>query len=142
MSFCLLKVHDAETKDLENAIRCGGLAPTKASCIKNLLRSLLERKGKLCLEYLRDLSVDQIKAELSVFKGIGAKTVSCVLLFNLQLDDFPVDTHVCTDSIFLLQHLTPSSYFSSLAYLCRYLRLRKPLVGYLLLQTETRHTFI
>ncbi|XP_045792258.1 putative DNA glycosylase At3g47830 [Trifolium pratense] len=87
-------VHDAETKDLENAIRCGGLAPTKTSCIKNLLRCLLERKGKLCLEYLRDLSVDQVKAELSVFKGIGAKTVSCVLLFNLQLDDFPVDTHI------------------------------------------------
>jgi endonuclease-3 len=76
-----LKVHDAETKDLENAIRCGGLAPTKASCIKNLLRCLLERKGKLCLEYLRDLSVDQIKAELSVFKGIGAKTV---IFFSLS----------------------------------------------------------
>ncbi|PNX84868.1 endonuclease iii-like protein [Trifolium pratense] len=75
-------VHDAETKDLENAIRCGGLAPTKTSCIKNLLRCLLERKGKLCLEYLRDLSVDQVKAELSVFKGIGAKTV---IFFSLSL---------------------------------------------------------
>ncbi|CAK8563073.1 unnamed protein product [Lathyrus sativus] len=87
-------VHGAESKELENAIRCGGLAPTKASCIKNLLRCLLERKGKLCLEYLRDLSVDEVKAELSLFKGIGPKTVSCVLMFNLQLDDFPVDTHI------------------------------------------------
>ncbi|KAF3943227.1 hypothetical protein CMV_030193 [Castanea mollissima] len=50
------------------------------------LRSLLlnQNKDKLCLEYLRDLSVDEIKAELSQFKGIGPKT----------LDDFPVDTHV------------------------------------------------
>ncbi|XP_020537413.1 putative DNA glycosylase At3g47830 isoform X1 [Jatropha curcas] len=84
----------AEFKCIENAIRCGGLAPTKASCIKNILSCLIERKGKLCLEYLRDLSVDEIKAELSNFKGIGPKTVSCVLLFQLQQDDFPVDTHV------------------------------------------------
>ncbi|GKV14244.1 hypothetical protein SLEP1_g25146 [Rubroshorea leprosula] len=84
----------AESKSLQNAIRCGGLAPTKASCIKNVLGCLLERKGKLCLEYLRDLSIDEIKAELSHFKGIGPKTVACVLMFHLQQDDFPVDTHV------------------------------------------------
>lgn len=66
---------DAEQKDVENAIRCGGLAPTKASCIKNVLRCLVERRGKMCLEYLRDLSIDEIKAELSLFKGIGPKTV-------------------------------------------------------------------
>ncbi|KAE9602608.1 putative uracil-DNA glycosylase [Lupinus albus] len=87
-------VLSAESKDLENAIRCGGLAPTKASCIKNLLRLLVEKRGKLCLEYLRDMSIDEIKAELSLFKGIGPKTVACVLMFNLQLDDFPVDTHI------------------------------------------------
>ncbi|MBA0862872.1 hypothetical protein Goshw_013857 [Gossypium schwendimanii] len=87
-------VYAAETKSLENAIRCGGLAPRKASCIKNVLSSLHERKGKLCLEYLRDLSVDEIKSELSNFKGVGPKTVACVLMFNLQQDDFPVDTHV------------------------------------------------
>ncbi|KAH7859035.1 hypothetical protein Vadar_030698 [Vaccinium darrowii] len=84
----------AESKALENAIRCGGLAPTKASCIKNLLSCLIEKKGKLCLEYLRELSVNEIKAELSQFKGIGPKTVACVLMFQLQQDDFPVDTHI------------------------------------------------
>ncbi|KAI4341414.1 hypothetical protein MLD38_026141 [Melastoma candidum] len=84
----------AETKTLENAIRCGGLAPTKAACIKNVLRCLMDKRGELCLEYLRELSVSDIKAELSNFKGIGPKTVACVLLFNLQQDDFPVDTHV------------------------------------------------
>ncbi|KAI9095375.1 hypothetical protein K1719_026409 [Acacia pycnantha] len=71
----LSKVLSAGTKDVENAIRCGGLAPTKASCIKNVLSCLLERRGKLCLEYLRDLSLDEIKSELSLFKGIGPKTL-------------------------------------------------------------------
>ncbi|KAI3726946.1 hypothetical protein L1987_66753 [Smallanthus sonchifolius] len=87
-------VFAADSKCIENAIRCGGLAPTKAACIKNLLNCLLEKRGKLCLEYLRDLSVDEIKTELSQFKGIGPKTVACVLMFNLQQDDFPVDTHI------------------------------------------------
>ncbi|XP_073298372.1 putative DNA glycosylase At3g47830 isoform X2 [Primulina huaijiensis] len=84
----------AESKGIEDAIRCGGLAPTKSSCIKNLLNCLLQQKGKLCMEYLRELSVEAIKAELSHFKGIGPKTVACVLMFQLQKDDFPVDTHV------------------------------------------------
>lgn len=69
------KVLAAEQKCIENAIRCGGLAPTKAACIKNILKCLLESKGKLCLEYLRGLSIDEIKAELSRFRGIGPKTV-------------------------------------------------------------------
>ncbi|CAI9263907.1 unnamed protein product [Lactuca saligna] len=84
----------ADSKRIENAIRCGGLAPTKASCIKNMLICLHEKRGKLCLEYLHDLSIDEIKTELSQFKGIGPKTVACVLMFNLQQDDFPVDTHI------------------------------------------------
>lgn len=77
--FQLYKVLAAESRCIEDAIRCGGLAPRKASCIKSILSCLLEKKGKLCLEYLRDLSVDQIKAELSHFKGIGPKTVTISL---------------------------------------------------------------
>ncbi|CAA7025684.1 unnamed protein product [Microthlaspi erraticum] len=84
----------AESKLIENAIRCGGLAPKKAVCIKNILNRLQKERGRLCLEYLRGLSVEEVKTELSHFKGIGPKTISCVLMFNLQHDDFPVDTHV------------------------------------------------
>uniref|UniRef100_A0A0D9WNR3 HhH-GPD domain-containing protein n=1 Tax=Leersia perrieri TaxID=77586 RepID=A0A0D9WNR3_9ORYZ len=88
------QVVDEEGKRLEDAIRCGGLAATKAARIRAMLRGVRERRGKICLEYLRDLSVDEVKTELSQFKGIGPKTVACVLMFYLQKDDFPVDTHV------------------------------------------------
>jgi hypothetical protein len=37
---------------------------------------------------------DAIKAELGSFKGVGPKTISCVLMFALQRPEFPVDTHV------------------------------------------------
>ena len=36
----------------------------------------------------------QSRAELCRFKGVGPKTASCVMLFELQRQDFPVDTHV------------------------------------------------
>uniref|UniRef100_M4EY92 HhH-GPD domain-containing protein n=2 Tax=Brassica campestris TaxID=3711 RepID=M4EY92_BRACM len=84
----------AEPNSVENAIRCGGLAPKKTVCIKNILSRLQRERGSLCLEYLRGLTVEEVKTELSHFKGIGPKTVSCVLMFNLQHNDFPVDTHV------------------------------------------------
>ncbi|TVU11872.1 hypothetical protein EJB05_45482, partial [Eragrostis curvula] len=88
------QVVDEEGKRLEDAIRCGGLAATKAARIRAMLRGVRDRRGKICLEYLRELSVDEVKRELSQFKGIGPKTVACVLMFYLQKDDFPVDTHV------------------------------------------------
>ncbi|PKA57923.1 Protein ROS1 [Apostasia shenzhenica] len=88
------EVFNAEKRSVENAIRCGGLAATKAARIKCIVRDLMERRGEICLEYLRSLTMAEVKAELSQFKGIGPKTVACVLMFYLQQEDFPVDTHV------------------------------------------------
>lgn len=42
----------------------------------------------------RELDDEAIKAELSRFKGVGPKTVACVLMFCLQRAEFPVDVHV------------------------------------------------
>jgi endonuclease-3 len=81
-----LEVVDEEGNGLEDAIRCGGLAATKAARIRAMLRGVKEKRGAICLEYLRELSVDEVKRELSQFKGIGPKTVSCMSfgLFPLQ----------------------------------------------------------
>jgi 3-methyladenine DNA glycosylase/8-oxoguanine DNA glycosylase len=74
-----LEVVDEEGKRLEDAIQCGGLAARKAARIRSMLRGVREKRGAICLEYLRDMSVDEVKRELSQFKGIGPKTVSCIL---------------------------------------------------------------
>lgn len=42
----------------------------------------------------RELDDEAIKAELTRFKGVGKKTVACVLMFCLRRCEFPVDTHV------------------------------------------------
>ncbi|KAL2614213.1 hypothetical protein R1flu_025905 [Riccia fluitans] len=88
------EVYKADPKDVEECIRCGGLAETKASRILGILKTLAEERGKLCMEYLRHMSNEEIKSELSRFKGVGPKTVACVLMFHLQREEFPVDTHV------------------------------------------------
>lgn len=43
---------------------------------------------------VRERDDEAIKAELTRFKGVGAKTVACVLMFCLERPEFPVDTHV------------------------------------------------
>lgn len=88
------EVHAANPKAVEDAIRCGGLAEIKASRVLNILDILHRERGNICLEYVRNMPVEQIKLELSRFKGVGPKTVACVLMFHLQQDEFPVDTHV------------------------------------------------
>lgn len=50
---------------VEESIRMGGLAEIKTARIKAILATLLEERGKICMEYLREMSDDEIKAELS-----------------------------------------------------------------------------
>ena len=84
----------ARTSDIEEAIRSGGLAAIKAKRIQEICTTILAERGKVCLEHLASAPSETIKQELSRFPGCGPKTISCVLLFNLQRPDFAVDTHV------------------------------------------------
>jgi endonuclease-3 len=82
------------TKNLEDAIRCAGLAQIRAGRIMKLCKTLQEERQSPSLEYLRDWSNEDISKELIRFPGLGKKTISCVLLFTLGREEFPVDTHV------------------------------------------------
>lgn len=97
------EVHAAVgTGRVEESIRFGGLADMKAHNIHNILAYLLQEHPEKCLdngiepsyEWLRDKDTLFCKEELLKHKGVGPKSVSCVLMFNLHRDDFPVDTHV------------------------------------------------
>jgi endonuclease-3 len=79
---------------IEDAIRCGGLAKTKARRIRDILRQLHAERGVTSLEHLRRAPTARIKEELGRLHGVGPKTIACVLLFNLKRPDFPVDTHI------------------------------------------------
>ncbi len=87
-------VHRAPLRQLIAAIRSGGLANIKAVRIKALLEEIWADQAHFDLSFLRDLSDEEVKAYLARFKGVGSKTIACVLLFGMGRPAFPVDTHV------------------------------------------------
>ena len=87
-------VRDAKEKDVVEAIRPAGLANQKCPRIQQVLKSITEERGDLDLSFLGDLPVEEAKAWLTKFNGVGPKTAAIVLCFALGRPAFPVDTHV------------------------------------------------
>ena len=87
----------------------GGLADIKAARIRAILDDLATQRGSLSLEHLRQESEDGVKAALRDYKGVGPKTIACVLMFCLRRPEFPVDTHVCKGTEFSCLLLHPHS---------------------------------
>ena len=79
---------------VEEAIRPGGLAPTKSVRMKAMLAEILKRRGSFDLSFLREMPLDEAEAWLESLPGVGPKTAAVVLLFSLGRPAFPVDTHV------------------------------------------------
>ncbi len=88
------QVRDADVVDVVNAIRPAGLANQKGPRIQQVLRSITEERGNLDLSFLADLPVEEAKAWLTKFNGVGPKTAAIVLCFSLGKPAFPVDTHI------------------------------------------------
>ncbi len=87
-------VRDAKEEDVINAIRPAGLANQKGPRMQQVLRSITEERGALDLQFLADLPVEESRAWLTKFNGVGPKTAAIVLCFSLGIPAFPVDTHV------------------------------------------------
>jgi endonuclease-3 len=92
-------VLDAPLEDVEEAIRPGGLAPTKAPRLQAMLAEIKSRTGGFDLRFLEDLPLDQARQWLRSLPAVGPKTAACVLLFGLGLPGLPVDTHVYRVSV-------------------------------------------
>jgi endonuclease-3 len=83
-------VREAPVEEIEEAIRPGGLAPTKSVRIHQILDAL----GEDDLLWLADAPLDEAREYLVGLPGVGRKTAACVLLFSFGRPDVPVDTHV------------------------------------------------
>ena len=80
--------------EIEKTIKVAGLGKQKSASIKSFLSTLKKKNGKLNLQYIKNMSDEDILTELTSIKGVGVKTASCVLLFSLDRNVCPVDTHV------------------------------------------------
>jgi endonuclease-3 len=101
-------VRDADVEEVEEAIRPGGLAPSKAPRIQHVLRELPVREGastaaqvgyaahdgEPTLDWLAAADRDEAIDFLVGLDGVGRKTAACVMIFALGRPEIPVDTHV------------------------------------------------
>ena len=98
---------------VEKLIKVAGLGKQKSQTIINLLKNLKRTNGKLSLNHIKQKNDEEIIDELTSHKGIGVKTASCVLLFALDRNICPVDTHVhrILNRIGLVKTSTPEKTF-------------------------------
>lgn len=87
-------VRDADVDEVVSAIRPAGLAQQKGPRIQQVLRQITEERGSLDLSFLNNLPLEEARAWLMKFNGVGPKTAAIVLCFSLGRPAFPVDTHI------------------------------------------------
>lgn len=84
----------AEVEDIAEPIKGGGLGLIKSQRIQQALKEIKSRRGKLDLQFLNDMPVEEARDWLRQLPGVGYKTANCVLLFALGKPALPVDTHI------------------------------------------------
>ncbi|MBI5943748.1 MAG: endonuclease III [Chloroflexi bacterium] len=87
-------VRDADSMIVIDAIKVAGLANQKGPRIQQVLRAITEERGSLDLNFLAGLPIEEARAWLTKFNGVGPKTAAIVLCFSLNMPAFPVDTHI------------------------------------------------
>lgn len=87
-------VMDAPLPEVIEAIKPAGLANQKAPRIQEVLRRIYAERGELNIDFLADVPINEAKAWLTSFHGVGPKTAAIVLCFAFQREAFPVDTHI------------------------------------------------
>ncbi len=85
---------DAPEAEIASVIADGGFSRQKAAWIKRSLQIIEERSGSLSLDFLDDLDDREAELFLCSLPGINIKSAKCVLMYSLERDVLPVDTHV------------------------------------------------
>jgi endonuclease-3 len=88
------QVRDAPERGVIDCIRVSGLANQKGPRIQKVLREITAERGNLDLSFLKHMPLEEARAWLTKFQGVGPKTAAIVLQFSLDRPAFPVDTHI------------------------------------------------
>jgi endonuclease III len=83
----------ASHQEIASAIVGGGLYNQKATTIRGLVDAIIKRFGKFTLNPLYKMSNEECEIFLVSLPGVGKKTARCVMMYSLNREVFPVDTH-------------------------------------------------
>jgi len=113
-------VMQAPVREVEEAIRPGGISKVKSARIQAILQAIAEHprgvggpSDRLSLDWLADAPIGEARDYLTALPGVGRKTAACVLLFAYGRRDIPVDTHVSRVGM-RLELLQPGAPFEQL----------------------------
>ena len=101
---------------IERIIKVAGLGKQKSKAINNVLKGLKRKNGEINLNFLTKQDDKSVIDKLTEFDGVGVKTASCVLLFSMNRNVCPVDTHVhrTLNRIGLVNTKTPDKTFNEI----------------------------
>ncbi|MDR0764554.1 MAG: endonuclease III [Synergistaceae bacterium] len=85
---------EATAEKIAAAIKPGGLADIKSVRMKAILGRIYADFGEYSLAAMKSWPGGRARKYLRSLDGIGPKTVACVMIFDLGIPAFPVDTHV------------------------------------------------
>jgi endonuclease III len=88
-----LEIAEAPAAYIARPIVSGGLSNQKAKAIRELLDVIVAKFGKPTLNPLRRMSDQEAEDFLLSLPGVGKKVARCVLMYSLDRQVFPVDTH-------------------------------------------------
>lgn len=84
---------DTPVREISQVIAWGGLQNQKAMAVKAIIKTLIKKFGKPTLTPLKKMSDEECEQFLSSLPGIGKKVARCVMLYSLERQVFPVDSH-------------------------------------------------
>ncbi|NCP86888.1 MAG: hypothetical protein CO094_04135 [Anaerolineae bacterium CG_4_9_14_3_um_filter_57_17] len=87
-------VRDAPTAEVVASIRLAGLANQKGPRLQKVLQQISAERENFDLSFLKQMPLEEARAWLMKFNGVGPKTAAIVLCFSLGIPALPVDTHV------------------------------------------------
>jgi endonuclease-3 len=87
-------VAGAPAGKIAEAIKPGGLGDIKSARMKAILGRIYADFGEYSLSAMKNWPGGRVREYLRSLDGVGPKTVACVMIFDLGIPAFPVDTHV------------------------------------------------
>lgn len=83
----------ARVSTIASVIQEAGLADQRARSIKRALNAIYEQLGETSLRQLRVWSDDEVEHFLIGLPSVGIKVARCIMMYSLDRQVFPVDTH-------------------------------------------------
>lgn len=87
------QIAEAPAEYIARPIVSGGLSNQKAKAIRELLDVIVAEFGEPTLKPLRKMSDAEAETFLLSLPGVGKKIARCVMMYSLDRQVFPVDTH-------------------------------------------------